>query len=51
VRFLTSLDLLSEGVGGDEVRACALLVERFAKAREMSHSLLVLNDVDQLCAG
>jgi vesicle-fusing ATPase len=50
VRFVTALDLLSEGGGGDEVRASAL-VERFAEAREMSHSLLVLDDVNQLCAG
>lgn len=50
VRFVTALDLLSEGGGGDEARASAL-VERFTEAREMSHSLLVLDDVDQLCAG
>jgi hypothetical protein len=50
VRFVTALDLLSEGGGGDEARASAL-AERFAEAREMSHSLLVLDDVDQLCAG
>jgi hypothetical protein len=49
-RFLTYLDLLSKGDGGDEVRACAL-VERFVEAREMAHSLLVLEDIDQLCAG
>jgi vesicle-fusing ATPase len=51
VRFVTSLDVLSaESGGGDEARAAAL-VDRFAEAREMSHSLLVLDDVDQLCAG
>jgi hypothetical protein len=50
VHFLTYLDLLSEGDGGDEVRACAL-IERFVEAREMAHSLLVLEDIDQLCAG
>ena len=50
VCFLTYLDFLSEGDGGDEVRACAL-VERFVEAREMAHSLLVLEDIDQLCAG
>ena len=44
-RFLMYLDLLSEGDGGDEVRACAL-VERFVEAREMAHSLLVLEDID-----
>lgn len=51
VRFVTALDVLSsESGGGDEARAAAL-VDRFAEAREMSHSLLVLDDVDQLCAG
>jgi vesicle-fusing ATPase len=51
VRFITALDLLSaEGGGGDEARAAALM-ERFSEAREMSQSLLVLDDVDQLCAG
>lgn len=51
VRFVTALDVLSaESGGGDEARAAAL-VDRFAQAREMSHSLLVLDDVDQLCAG
>ena len=51
VRLITALDLISaEGGGGDETRA-AELVDRFSEAREMSHSLLVLDDVDQLCAG
>ena len=51
VRFITALDILtSEGNGGDEARAAAL-VEKFSEAREMSHSLLVLDDVDQICAG
>ena len=51
VRLITALDLIAgEGGGGDEARATAL-VERFGEAREMSHSLLVLDDVDQLCAG
>ena len=51
VRFVTALDVLSaESGGGDEARAAAL-VDQFAEAREMSHSLLVLDDVDQLCAG
>lgn len=51
VRFITALDLLSgSGDAGEEARAAALM-ERFAEAREMSHSLLVLDDVDQLCAG
>jgi SpoVK/Ycf46/Vps4 family AAA+-type ATPase len=51
VRFVTSLDVLSsESGGGDEARAAAL-VDRFTEAKEMSRSLLVLDDVDQLCAG
>lgn len=51
VRFITALDILTaEGGGGDEARATAL-VERFTEAREMSNSLLVLDDVDQICAG
>ena len=51
VRLVTSLDLLSGGGGGDEERRAAALVERFAEAGEMSNVLLVLDDVDQLCAG
>ncbi|KAL3785167.1 hypothetical protein HJC23_013833 [Cyclotella cryptica] len=51
VRFITALDILTaEGGGGDEARATAL-VERFSEAREMSHSLIVLDDIDQICAG
>ena len=51
VRFVTALDILSaEGGGGDEARASAL-VERFSEAREMQHPLLVLDDLDQICAG
>jgi len=51
VRLITALDLITaESVGGEEARAAAL-VDRFGEAREMSHSLLVLDDVDQLCAG
>jgi len=51
VRFITSLDLLTgEGSGGDEARA-AVLIDRFSEAREMPNSLLVLDDIDQLCAG
>jgi len=51
VRFLTALDILTaEGGGGDEARATAL-VERFTEAREMSNALLVLDDIDQICAG
>ena len=51
VRFITALDILTaEGGGGDEARAAAL-VERFSEAREMSHPLLILDDIDQICAG
>ena len=51
VRFITALDLLTgTGDAGEDTRASAL-VERFAEARDMPHSLLVLDDVDQLCAG
>lgn len=51
VRFVTALDLLLGGEGGgDEARAAAL-VERFVEARELPRSLLVLDDIDQLCAG
>ena len=50
VRLLTSLDLL-EGGGGDESSRAAVLVERFAEAGAMHNSLLVLDDVDQICAG
>ncbi|KAL9184351.1 hypothetical protein ACHAXT_002437 [Thalassiosira profunda] len=40
----------AEGGGGDEARAAAL-IERFSEAREMHHSLLVLDDIEQICAG
>lgn len=52
VRFVTTIDLLScgDGSGGDGSRAAAL-IEQFSEAREMAHSLLVLDDIDQLCAG
>ena len=49
VRFITALDLL--GGSGDEETRAAALVDKFSEARELSHSLLVLDDVDQLCAG
>ena len=51
VRFITALDVLtSESGGGDEARASAL-IERFSEAREMQHSLLVLDDIDQILGG
>lgn len=51
VRLITAIDLLTgEGAAGDEARAAAL-VDKFAEARESKASLLVLDDVDQLCGG
>ena len=51
MRFITALDILTaEGGGGDVARAAAL-VEKFSEAREMSHSLLVLDDIDQIVSG
>ena len=52
VRLITSLDLLTPGGGGSEESARAsALVEKFVEANEMSNSLIVLDDVDQICAG
>lgn len=51
VRFVTALDLMTDSAGGGDGARAAALVEKFAEAREMSSSLLVLDDVDQLCAG
>jgi len=50
VRFVTALDLLTGGGVGDEARATAL-VDKFSEARESKSSLLILDDVDQICAG
>lgn len=50
VRFVTALDLLGEGSGGDAARASAL-IDKFVEAKELQRSLLVLDDVDHLCAG
>ena len=50
VRLVTALDLLAAGGPGDELRASAL-AEKFAEAREMPTSLLVLDDIDQICSG
>lgn len=50
VRLITALDLLTSG-GGDESARAAALTEKFAEAREMRNSLLVLDDVDQLLSG
>lgn len=49
VCFITALYVLTDA-GGDEARAAALS-QRFSEAREMSHSLLVLDDIDQIVAG
>lgn len=49
VRLVTSLDLLSSS--GEESARAAALVDRFIEASEMPNSLLVLDDVDQICAG
>ena len=51
VRFISALDLLASGEGGGDDSRAAALVEKFSEASEMSNSLLVLDDVDQLCAG
>ena len=52
VRLITSLDLLTPGGGGSEESARAsALVDKFVEANEMSNSLIVLDDVDQICAG
>lgn len=50
VRLLTSLDLLADG-GSDEASRAAVLMTKFTEAGEMPSSLLVLDDIDQLCAG
>ncbi|KAL3917888.1 MAG: hypothetical protein SGILL_004500 [Bacillariaceae sp.] len=52
VRLITSLDLLAFGGGtGDESARATALVERFTEATTMSNSLLVFDDIDQICAG
>lgn len=51
VRFVTALDLLAGGNSGDDSARASALVDKFSEAREMSNSLLVLDDIDQLCAG
>jgi vesicle-fusing ATPase len=48
VRLITSLDLLASG---DESARASALVERFSEAYSMSSSLLVFDDIDQICAG
>ena len=52
MRLITSLDLLAFGGGsGDESARATALVERFTEATTMSNSLLVFDDIDQICAG
>lgn len=51
VRLVTSLDLLTSGGGGDESARAMALVERFTEASSMSRSLLIFDDIDQICAG
>jgi vesicle-fusing ATPase len=52
VRLITSLDLLtSAGDSSDESARATAMVERFIEASSMSKSLLVFDDIDQICAG
>eukprot|EP00536_Pseudo-nitzschia_multiseries_P001135 jgi/Psemu1/300561/fgenesh1_kg.14_\ len=52
VRLVTSLDLLiSSGDSGDESARATAMVERFTEASSMSRSLLIFDDIDQICAG
>lgn len=52
VRIITALDLLSSGDGsGSEGARASALIDCFSEAREMPNSMLVLDDIDQLCAG
>jgi vesicle-fusing ATPase len=49
VRFISALDLIVDG--GNEAARSVALAAKFDEAREMEHALLILDDVDQLCAG
>lgn len=51
VRLLTALDVITGCEGSGEDARAAALVERFSEARELPRALLVLDDIDQLCAG
>lgn len=51
VRLVTALDILAAGGGGDEAARATALVERFAEASSMPNSLLVFDDIDQICSG
>ena len=51
VRFITAIDLLTDANSDGDAARAAILMDRFQEAYEMPHSLLVLDDIDQLCAG
>jgi hypothetical protein len=51
VRLITSLDLITASEGGSEAARAAALAAKFDEAKEMPHSLIVFDDIDQLCAG
>ena len=52
VRLITSLDLLtSSGDSSDESARATAMMERFIEASSMSRSILVFDDIDQICAG
>ena len=52
VRLITSLDLLtSAGDSSDESARATAMMERFIEASSMSKSILVFDDIDQICAG
>ena len=52
VRLVTSLDLLtSSGDSTDESARATALMERFIEASSMPSSILVFDDIDQICAG
>ncbi len=52
VRLITSLDLLtSAGDSSDESARATAMMERFIEASSMSRSILVFDDIDQICAG
>lgn len=52
VHFITSIDLLNSGNGsGSEGARASALVDCFLEAKVMPNSMLVLDDIDQICAG
>ena len=50
VRMVSLGEMLSAGGGASEEARCSALVERFAEARAMRRSMLILEDVDLLLA-